>query len=661
MIAGAAALLVISATLATLATSPASAADSMQYTFRFVNGQTISGTANDKTHFLPNAGGTSATNPTGMEVHLSCSDEFPGGWGEKDGPVQGVDTAWQIASYFIQKGSKTCGTPTPPPPPPDPPAIDIEKFVNGDDADDPTGPVIQLGGTATFTYVVTNTGGITVRDIEVKDSELGAIGCPQTSLEPGESMDCDSKSEVVNTPGQFTMKATVTGVGDVQTPGLPAGSPSKGDAYRFTFVNGTTIANVGKKNDFFPNAGGTSVTNPTGMKIHLSCSDEFPGGWGEKDGPVQGVDTAWQIASFSIGKVKDGVYEGKCGDPFTIITEEPVMDMDPVYFIVPPGDPEIDIEKFINGDDADTPPGPTLRDGETATFTYVVTNTGDVPLEDIAVEDNVVGVITCPRSELGVGESMECTPTTMEVDVGDHTMESCVEGFNAGREVNDCDPVYWTVPPPPTTPKIDIEKYVNGDDADNAPGPTLDVSSDATFTYVVTNTGDVPLEAIAATDNVIGALTCPRTELGVGESMECSPTTMAVEDGQNFMESCVKGFNAGREVNDCDPVYYYGDKPSSPAWIGDLVTYEHSGDGASDVQVDLFLTGADGSRARYLSSDRTDASGNYSFHPAPGCYTLVFIAPYGLEFVGGDKYLELHSCVGEGETDNSLDAVLRKI
>ena len=645
-----------------LSALPASAADNIQYTFRFVNGQTISGTATDKTHFLPDAGGTSAENPTGMEVHLSCSDKFSGGWGEKDGPVQGVDTAWQIESYFIQKGSKTCGTPTPPPPPADPPAIDIEKFVNGQDADDPTGPEIPLGGTATFSYEVTNTGGIPLRNIEVTDSELGPIGCPRTELDPGESMSCDEKSEVVTTPGQFTMKATVTGIGDVVTPGLPSPLPPKAkSAVRFTFVNGTTVTRITeKKDEFFPEVGGTSVENPTGVKMHLSCSDRFAGGWGEKDGPVQGVDTAWQIASYSIGKIKDGRFELKCGEPFAIPSEEEVMDMDPVYFIVPPpDDPKIDIEKFVNGQDADTPPGPTLEAGSTAIFSYVVTNNGDVPLVEVAVNDRTVGPITCPKTELAVGEVMVCTPTSMIAEPGQNFMEACVEGFNDGRRVEDCDPVYYNVPPPPTDPKIDIEKYVNGQDADNPPGPALPVGSEALFTYVVTNTGDVPLTNVVVTDNVLGELACPRTELGVGEAMECSPTTMIVEAGQQFMEACVVGTNDGREVDDCDPVYYNGEKPAKPGFIGDMVSYDDGGP-APDVQVDLFRAGADGLRSEYLDTQATDPDGLYGFEVDPGCYIVTFIAPVGYEFVGGNRYLELATCIDPGEVELTVDAVLRK-
>ena len=36
--------------------------------------------------------------------------------------------------------------------------------------------------------------------------------------------------------------------------------------------------------------------------------------------------------------------------------------------------------KLANGPDTDTPPGPHVPVGSTVTFTYVVTNTGNVPL-----------------------------------------------------------------------------------------------------------------------------------------------------------------------------------------------------------------------------------------------------------------------------------------
>ncbi|MEO1576919.1 MAG: SdrD B-like domain-containing protein, partial [Pseudomonadota bacterium] len=44
-------------------------------------------------------------------------------------------------------------------------AIDIEKATNGEDADSPTGPFIATGDAVNWTYVVTNTGSLTLTDI----------------------------------------------------------------------------------------------------------------------------------------------------------------------------------------------------------------------------------------------------------------------------------------------------------------------------------------------------------------------------------------------------------------------------------------------------------------------------------------------------------------
>jgi len=78
-----------------------------------------------------------------------------------------------------------------------------------------------------------------------------------------------------------------------------------------------------------------------------------------------------------------------------------------VEFVPAPG---IDIEKATNGVDADEAPGVELIVGETATFTFVVTNTGNVPLADITVTDDVLGPI-CTVAGLDVGGSETCETT----------------------------------------------------------------------------------------------------------------------------------------------------------------------------------------------------------------------------------------------------------
>src|SRR5207342_2338889 len=55
------------------------------------------------------------------------------------------------------------------------PSINLLKFVNGQDADSPTGPRVPLGSTVTFTYVVTNTGNVPLANVVVSDDKLGPI------------------------------------------------------------------------------------------------------------------------------------------------------------------------------------------------------------------------------------------------------------------------------------------------------------------------------------------------------------------------------------------------------------------------------------------------------------------------------------------------------
>ncbi len=61
-------------------------------------------------------------------------------------------------------------------------------------------------------------------------------------------------------------------------------------------------------------------------------------------------------------------------------------------------------------------------------------------------------------------------------------------------------------------------------------------------TYVVTNTGAVPLRNIAVVDTTLGPVTCPSTNLGIGASMNCNPHTEVVTaPGPMFMEAIVTG------------------------------------------------------------------------------------------------------------------------
>lgn len=98
----------------------------------------------------------------------------------------------------------------------------------------------------------------------------------------------------------------------------------------------------------------------------------------------------------------------------------------------------------------------------------------------------------------------------------------------------------------------------NGEQADEAPGPLLNVGQSIEWTYLVTNTGEVAVEDIAVTDDQIGAITCPSATLEPGESMICTATGEAVRGQYENLGSVVVFSASGQQATDTDPSHYFG-------------------------------------------------------------------------------------------------------
>jgi len=379
------------------------------------------------------------------------------------------------------------------------PAIDIEKATNGEDADSATGPEIEVGGAVTWTYVVTNTGDADLIDVVVTDDLLGAI-CTIGDLAVGASETCTATGTA--TEGQYANEGTVTG------------------------------------------------TDPR--------------------------------------------------------AEVDVTDTDPSHYIgvLPPPDPNpsIDIEKATNGEDADAATGPEIDEGDTVTWTYVVTNTGNVDLTNVVVTDDIEGAI-CTIGDLAVGASATCTATGI-ADVGQYANLGTVTGIDPQTEieVTDTDPSHHIGVVTPT-PAIDIEKATNGVDADSPTGPSIEVGGDVTWTYVVTNTGDADLTNVAVTDDIEGAI-CTIGDLAVGASATCTATGIA-DVGQYANLGTVTGIDPQTEieVTDTDPSHYTGISVGGTAQLGDTVWLDTNKNGVQDAG-EAGLSGA--------CVDLTDSTGNVS-------------------------------------------------
>src|SRR5262249_19300625 len=155
-------------------------------------------------------------------------------------------------------------------------------------------------------------------------------------------------------------------------------------------------------------------------------------------------------------------------------------------------DPKIQIVKSANGLDSECGHVPV---DSTVTFTYKVTNPGNVPIANVVVSDNVLGTISNPVKTggnqdnlLDPGETWTYTATAPAA-AGEHTNVGTVNGqdaFVASSTVtaND-DACYFG-----DDPKIQIVKLTNGTDNDSPTGPHIKVGDTVTWTYNVTNTGN---------------------------------------------------------------------------------------------------------------------------------------------------------------------------
>jgi hypothetical protein len=85
-------------------------------------------------------------------------------------------------------------------------SVSIVKATNGQDANSAPGPVVTVGSTVTWTYVVT-AGGRDVTNIAVTDDQGVTVTCPFTSLLAGTSMTCTASGIAV--PGQYANIGTV--------------------------------------------------------------------------------------------------------------------------------------------------------------------------------------------------------------------------------------------------------------------------------------------------------------------------------------------------------------------------------------------------------------------------------------------------------------------
>jgi hypothetical protein len=212
--------------------------------------------------------------------------------------------------------------------------------------------------------------------------------------------------------------------------------------------------------------------------------------------------------------------------------------------------PGIDIIKLTNGQDANAAPGPSIAIGATVTWEYLVTNTGEIELTDIMVEDDKEGAVSCPGDTLAPGETMTCTATGT-AKACQYMNAGSVSALSSSGAVTDSDLSHYFGD---DGSALSLAIKLNGQNAESAPGFGVEVNSTLNWSFEVTNSGKAALSGIQLAG--INA-SCPKTQLGAGESMTCTATGKAPgNNGQHSLPVSAKGSSSCAEAS-ANGVGYY--------------------------------------------------------------------------------------------------------
>ena len=404
------------------------------------------------------------------------------------------------------------------------------------------------GETIDYTYTVTNTGNVTLHRVALTDDRLGPVSCPLTELAPGATMTCTARyvttradvdrGHLVNTAevtGHPRAGPAVTGTGsasvqadhapDIQLDKVAAprlfGAPGETLSYRYTVANAGNVTLHGIALRDSRLGAVTCPSTTLAAAASMTCTAQYVTTQADLDrGQVQN-------AAVVTGRPPRG---------------RPVTAADTAA--VPAGHrPAIGLVKSAF-------PVRYGAAGEVITYTYTVTNAGNVTLHDVALTDARLGPVTCLAATLAPGAATTCVAyhvtTQADLDAGQITNAAAVTGDPpSGPPVTDGGTAAVTAV---HAPAIALRKTAFPAQY-GAPGEHV------TYTYTATNAGNVTLHDVTLADNHLGHVSCPATALRPAESMTCTAVKVTTR----------ADLAAGHLAN---VAVVTGDPPSGPAVTG---------------------------------------------------------------------------------------------
>ncbi|TYL44872.1 DUF11 domain-containing protein [Nocardioides sp. BGMRC 2183] len=455
-------------------------------------------------------------------------------------------------------------------------SLRLLKLVRSIDDVDGSGTV-NAGDTITYSFLITNTGAVTLTDVAVDDPKLGAIDCPDASVPPGTSPICSAtytvtQADVDSGSVDNTATATATDPNGEPVESDPSSTSTPTDstaaltldkqAAPATDVNDNGLVDAGDTIDY------RFVVTNTGQVSLDTLEIEDPT-VGAVDCPVTDLDpdgATTCTATYTITQAD--VDAGSVVNTATANAEEPgggeVASLPDSTTTPTDSTPELTLAKSVAGT-TDVNDNGLVDAGDTIRFEFLVENTGTVTVDFIRVIDPKVGAVDCPRTTLQPGQSTTCaktyTITQADVDAGSVANTATATGTDPDDEPVDSNDSS-TDTPTDTVATLSIDKTATGtadtdDDGLIATGDTID------YSFVVTNTGTVTASVLTVEDPKVGAVDCPVTSLAPGASTTCT-ATYTVTQADTDSGRVVNRARALAEDPDGDPIESPRDSTTTP-------------------------------------------------------------------------------------------------
>ncbi|MFC7613897.1 GEVED domain-containing protein [Actinokineospora soli] len=420
------------------------------------------------------------------------------------------------------------------------PSVSLAKSPSAVSDVDGNGP--DAGDTITYSFLVTNTGNVTLDPVTVTDSRVGPVTCAPGPLAPASTREC--------TAAPYTLTQADVDAGEVENSAEARGTSPSGQVVTATDTVTTPVAAtpsigivktasaVSDVDGDGHDAGDTisyafTVTNTGPVTLtSVTVTDDRLGVVSCPEGPLAPGASVECTAPAYVLKQKD-VDAGKVDNQATASGLPPSLvpviatDTATVAVVRTPSIGLVKAAGPITDTDANGPDA-----GDTVTYAFTATNTGNVTLNPVTVSDAHLDPVTCPPGPLAPGASVDCTaaPYTLtqnDVDTGQVPNTATATGVSPTGPVTADDSDVVAIP---TIRDIALDKTAGPLVDTDANGP--DAGDTITFAFRVTNTGNVTLDPVEVTDPLAGQVTCPAGPLAPGASFDCTaaPYTLTQPD-----------------------------------------------------------------------------------------------------------------------------------